>query len=320
VIVVGAYAIGHYRNQQSRSAPDVTAQTPEPAFVGFEPSEIDLGTQLWDTPVHFDATFFNLGDGAVGVERVRASCDCIVIDADALAGQGVPPGEVLDISGTLDTGKHPGALLRTITIDGESGQSWTAQLHVNVEGTWSLSADHLEFGTAELGMPHEQLLERPLTFRSAKDELVGEPECDAPWVTCFPARRDPETTEILVRIAQDQLTPGVNTADVVLRTTSRVRPDVAVHVRVTALQALVARPGSVFLVGLDARDVRVFDRAGRAINLVAAESSHDQLEARIVPPNALRIRNTSGRPLVEPACVKVVEDEGRSLNIRVSTF
>lgn len=111
---------------------------------------------------------------------------------------------------------------------------------MRVRGTWSLEPDLLDFGEVPLGDPNYGDPERTLTFVSGTDELVGNPEVNVGWLRCFTADRDAETTDILVRVVKEELGPGVSTANIVFRTTSSVRPNTAVYVRVKAVPALVA--------------------------------------------------------------------------------
>jgi len=157
----------------------------------------------------------------------------------------------------IDTEKHPGAYVRTVTLQAESGQKWVAVVELDVVGTWSLSADRLDFGEFYLGTLGTEYLEQSFTFASDTDDLLGQPECDARWVQCFVAPRDDGAKEILVRIRVQKLPPGVSTTEILLRTTSDVRPDGVVYVRVNAIPPLVLKPPNVQQAGEDTvRQVR----------------------------------------------------------------
>jgi hypothetical protein len=316
--IAGAYSLGYWRNQPARVRGTTTTKARE--FVGFEPARIELGTRLWDTVVPFELTFVNQSGAPITIERAEASCDCMVVEADSLAGRPVGPGEVLPLAATIDTEKHPGAYVRTVTLEGESGQRWVAVVEIDVVGTWSLSADRLDFGEFLLGTPGVEYLEQSLTFSSDTDDLVGQPECDAPWVECFVAPRDDVASEILVRIPVERLLPGVSTTEILLQTTSDVRPDVAVHVRVNAVPALVLRPPNVFLVGDEARRVGVFDHDGGTVELVRVESSDESVSVRVIRPNEIEIQNTTGQRLTEATIVSVEDAQGRRVELRVSVF
>jgi hypothetical protein len=319
VAVAGAYSVGYWHNRPQAPQSDANVAV-QAGFVGFEPAEINLGTHLWDAVVPFELSFVNRSPATVIIQHVEASCDCVVLEAESLASRAIGPGEILPLAGTIDTEDHPGAYVRTVTLEAESGEKWAAVVELDVVGTWSLSADRLDFGEFYLGTPGIEYLEQSFRFASDTDDLLGQPKCDAPWVECFVAPRDDAAKEILVRIPVQKLAPGVSTTEILLRTTSDVRPDGAVYVRVNAIPALVLKPPNVFLVGGEARRVRVFDHDGGTVQLVRVESSHEYVSVRVIRPNEIEIQNTTGRRLTETATVRVQDAQGRSVEIRVSAF
>jgi len=97
VVVAGAYSLGYWRNQPQAPQSDANVAV-QAGFVGFEPAGIDLGTHLWDTVVPFDLSFVNQSAATVIIQHVEASCDCVVVEAESLAGRAIAPGEVLPLA------------------------------------------------------------------------------------------------------------------------------------------------------------------------------------------------------------------------------
>lgn len=327
VVVVGAYVFGSYQSRlhgAGRSpavggAP-VAAPRGAPHFVAFRPSQTDLGRQLWDTTVAFDLRFVNDSTAPVVIDAVSSSCDCILLEAESYRGRSIPPGEPLSIPGTLDTGKHAGSLVRTVTLTSAAGGKYSAQLFLEVFGTWTLSTDSVDFGEVLLGSPAIEGPQASFQFVSDTDHLIGEAECRAPWLRLFTAQRDPSTTDILVRVAVNDLAPGINTANVVLRTSSPVRPDTSVYVRVRAVPALVAIPAAAFLVGDEIKRVKVTRREGTAATLARAQPSIDAIRAEVVGGNEVEIQNVSGAVMREAANVRIEDVEGNWTIVLVTAF
>lgn len=264
-------------------------------------------------------TFANRATSPVTIRSIASSCDCVLVDADAYEGQTVTEGEALALALTLDAGSYPGSRHRTIEVTATTGEKYVAELFINVYGTWSLTPDSLNLGEVLLGDPGTPDGEAALTFVSDTDKLVGEPQPDACWVECIVAQRDARQTDILVRAFKDDLPPGVSTAHIVFRTTSSVRPDTAVYVRVKGVPALKATPATVFLTGEEVRRVRITDRDGNPVHIVRAESSADGVQATIVGGGA-EIEFSRGRGAPSAAIVGVSDDLGRSTTVLVSTF
>ncbi|MFQ5806824.1 MAG: DUF1573 domain-containing protein [Phycisphaerae bacterium] len=314
-VLGGAYFAGRY--QVLSSSPDSPTQA---GYVGFEPGRVDLGDHLWGTVLPLELTFVNEGLGPVVIESVTSTCDCVVFDEETYHGQSVEPDGLLVLPMRLDTGLYPGLKHRIVKVVGASGGEYTAELFVNVHGTWSLEPDTLDFAEVLLGDPSAPDAEQTLTFVSETDELVGNPEVNVPWLRCFAAQRDTDTTEILVRVMKDELAPGVSTPNIVFRTTSSVRPDTAVYVRVNAMPALVGTPSNVFLVGGEAKRVRFADRDARPVCLVRAEASSADIRATIVAPDQVEFPKAREGPLATPVTVRVQDVKGRFTTVVVSVF
>jgi len=315
VALAGAYLLG-----RNRSADRVSPSAPL-GHVGFEPAAVDLGDQLWDTLIPFEMTFVNHAKGAITIQSIASSCDCVVVDGSAFEGRSVPENGTLALPLTLDAGSYPGRKHRTITLTAASGQKYTAELFVNIYGTWSLTPDTLDLGEVLLGDHDAPEAEAALTFVSDTEELVGDPQPDVSWLRCTTAKRDDRQTDILVRAIQDRLPPGVSTAHVTFRTTSTTRPDTSVYVRVKGVPALVATPATVFLEGDEVRRVRVTDRDGEPLRIARAEVSADSVRATIVEGGhevALSRNAEAQRP--RTATVRIEDTTGRTGAIIVSTL
>jgi hypothetical protein len=314
LLLGGAYFAGRYNVFHSRRD-----SSTEAGYVGFQPPSLQLGDHLWDTVLPLELAFVNDGPAAVVIQSITSTCDCVVFDGETYEGQSVESGSVLAVPLTLHTGLYPGLKRRMVKLVGASGSEYTAELFVNVHGTWSLEPDTLDFGEVLLGDPTTGDAEQTLTFVSQVDELVGEPQANAPWLCCFAAHRDANTTEILVRVLKAQLPPGVSTANIVFETTSVVRPDTAVYVRAKGVPALVATPAGVFLVDGEVKRVRFTDRAGRSVRLVRAEPSSDDIRATLVGNSQVefvkRRKGPGGAVLV-----RVEDDKDRFTTVIVSTF
>lgn len=284
------------------------------------PERIDLGSHLWNTTIPVELIFVNQSSETITVQKVVSSCDCLVIDGKQLTGRAITPNETLQLSAAIDTGKHPGSLVRTVTLTSDQGGEWVARLDFEVFGSWTVSPARLDFGEFRLGTPGVEYLEKSFTFKSDADELIGDLKCNASWLQWFIAPRGAGIKEILVRIPVDRLPPGVGTAEIVFQTTSAVRPTSVVHVRVNALPALIVRPPSVFLVGGEPRRVEIFDPEGKPVELIEAEASNRFVATQLVDRNGIEIQNTSGQAIQEAVSVRAKDALGRFITIRISAF
>jgi hypothetical protein len=316
VALAAAYSLGRWR---SGARPNPALQ--RAGHVGFDPAQIDLGDQLWDTLIPFELTFANRATSPVTIRSIASSCDCVLVDAGAYEGRTVGEGEALALALTLDAGSYPGSKHRTIELTAMTGEKHVAELFVNVYGTWSLTPDSLDLGEVLLGDPGAPDAEAVLTFVSDTDKLEGEPQPDVSWIKCIVAQRDDRHADILIRALKDRLPPGVSTAHIVFRMTSSVRPDTAVYVRVKAVPALLATPPTVFLAGDEVRRVRFTDRDGNPVQILRAAPSIDAIDAAISDDGkeVELARKGEGRtPSV--ATVRVEDARGRIGTIMVSIF
>lgn len=292
-----------------------------PSFVGFEPDEIDLGRQLWGTHVPVELLFVNDGSSEIAIQSVKSSCDCVVIDAKTLEGEIVVAGESLVIPVTLETGQYPGEKQRTIELHTASEKTFKAKLNVNIIGTWHLTPSSIDLGEIQIGDQESSSAEGLLTFVSETDHLIGNPEIDVPWLECYSAVRDNVTTDIMVRADKSKLLPGVSTGHVVLHTSSSIRPDVSVYVRVKAISALMATPSTVYLVGDESRVVHVRDRNNAIIRISSYEVTNDTLIVQLLEDGS-SVRLSANPGAKEKGKVKLIikEESGRTATVIVYLF
>jgi hypothetical protein len=81
-----------------------------------QPTEIELGDQLWDQSVPFELAFVNHTSGAVRNLSVDAARGCTVLDKRALEGRLIAPGEVVHMAESLNTGRNPGRQRHSVTV------------------------------------------------------------------------------------------------------------------------------------------------------------------------------------------------------------
>lgn len=285
--------------------------------VKFVPARLVLGAYPWGVEVPFEFEFYN-GGAPITVGGVDSSCDCVLTSGGRFEGSVVASGTSILIEGSIDAGRHPGKLVRTLTLRSVTGEEWSAVIEIDVVGTWTLSSDRIDFGKIELGQPLVQPIEAAFTFSSDSDNLLGEPTSSVPWLQIFLAERGPNESEILLRVDPRNLQPGIHTADVQFRTSSDARPDGVVYVRLEAVPALDLRPSQVFLLGGETRAIRVFDSAGAVAKIASVRSTNDQLIVRIIQPNGVEVQ--SDTKIDEIVDVTIVDSKKRSAVLRVSVF
>lgn len=140
-----AFAVGVWRSPTKSGGGGIHSPVPLAAFaekiVGFVPARIDLGTQPWASVLPLELEFVNGGDSPVVISSISTTCNCAVFDSAAMSGRSVAPGETLQVSGSLETGSHAGALARSVTLTTNDQRQFVATLFVEVTGSWAVSAD-----------------------------------------------------------------------------------------------------------------------------------------------------------------------------------
>ncbi len=314
VVLAGAYAFGVWQKQQG-----ATGVSPRLGYVGFQPTEIDLGEHLWDTVVPVELQFINHGASPITIQSVRTSCDCAVVEAEGLEARVVAPGECLAVPVKLNTLKNPGLKKRTVQLTTTKGARYSAVIIVNVRGTWELAPDALDFGDVVLdnGEPGGM---RSVFFNSETERLLEVSAPSAPWIEWRTTENRPGNTEILISVHTGCLPIGQNSASLLVRTSSSVKPTGAVYVKARGVHELSPSPPAVLLLGDKHERVEFSDRTGKRVHIVCVEVSSGSIFALTLEDGAIEIWNSTGKALSERIAVRVVDDRGRCRVIHVSAF
>ncbi|MBN2448170.1 MAG: DUF1573 domain-containing protein [Phycisphaerae bacterium] len=294
-------------------------QVRDSANVGFTPRSLDLGTHLWDTEVPFELTFTNGTTEPIEITSTRASCSCLMLDADAVRGRIVQPGQAIPISGLLDTGMHPGVLTRRITLGTTNGE-YSAEVMLAVEGTWTISADAVDFGEIPLGDPETLTVSKEIVFEARPDCLLGSPEPTVEWIKCHASVVTKETTRLVIEVDPLLLPAGTSAGAIVLRTTSSVRPNTTVYVRARGMSVLTAQPAVVFLQGVQPRRVKIVGRDSEAVTVAEATCDDPSLQVCILEGGVIELSNPVGNAMLAARHVRVTDSTGRSVEIVVSAY
>jgi len=229
------------------SAPASRGQT------GFVNASIDLGRHFWKAEVPFELEFVNHSPSAVDIAEIKSSCDCTVIDKEKFPTQSVAPGATLSIPGTLHAGTRPGEKKRTITLVSASGATFTAELHIEVAPSYTLSRGVVKFAVLD----DEPVVEE-VRFESDVSQMIGQPISDSPWLTA-------ETDGDLIRLTVDpSLVPptGRSMAHVSIQTHDVHVPVVTLPVAVSKLSDINVYPPRLFVIDDTPKRVLVTDAAG----------------------------------------------------------
>lgn len=314
--VVGAYSFGYLH-----TANPTPASTVESSFTGFSPSEVDLGERLWGQEVAFELRFFNGGAEPVVVSSVKSSCGCTILSGkDAFAQRQVAPGGSISIPGKLTAPKDPGQRTSVVTLTLTSGVTHTTDVKVNVKGTWALTPTALDFGEILLDSDGAQQPVGEVAVFESKTDSLRAVEVPVPWLEFHLAEDGPDRTRILVRVLPDRLPPGLNTAKVVVKTSSELKPAGVVFVRARGTHELLAIPEHVFLVGQDIVRVEFKGRDGQVARVVRAECDQDSILVRVSQSGKLELSSEPAVDLLYSARVRVVDVDGRKGSFLVSTF
>ena len=312
VVTVGAYWAGRWRASTGRARADAPAM--DAGFVGLEPREIDLGDQLWGQSIPLEFLFVNESRLPVSIGSIESSCGCLVIDSDAWNGRVVQPGELVSMDVMLDTENNPGAKVRRLDLTLDSGERYSARIVVNVYGTWSVAPNVLDFGEVTIdGAADDQA--RLTVFQSESDELLDVAAPEMPWLQWRTAPRGPGRVDILLGVLRAELPPGQNSASLVVRTSSTIKPTGVVFVKARGVHELTMSPRNVFLVGAAAQRIEFFDRSGKRTRIVSVDTNRELLDA-----GAIILCNARDEAPRESVAVRVVDDGGRCRNFRVSMF
>jgi len=289
-------------------------------LVGFEPDELDLGGQLWGQVIPLDLTFVNSVHAPLVIESIESDCACAIVAEDDYQGQVIEPGESLVVQANLHTETNPGAKIRTLTLVSSSGERYAVHINLEVQGTWWITPDIVDFG--EIFLDDESQPEPSVvTFASESDAFMDVELTNTPWLECHVAERGAGEIELLFRVVKEHVPPGVSSASVVVNTDNPVKPAGVVYVRAKGSYRLVARPPEVFLVGSEPKVVRFTDEAGAPVDLVLVEVGNEAVRAeRLVEPGQLRVANPGAAQLREPVDIRVTDERGLTRTIYASVF
>jgi hypothetical protein len=119
--------------------------------VGFEPSHVDLGSQLWGQEVPFSLRFVNGRPTGLIVGSIGSSCGCAVVERERYEGVSLGPGESLVIDGVMHTETATGKRRAAVTVTDADGTVYAANIAVEVVGTWRLSEPDIQVSDIVLG-------------------------------------------------------------------------------------------------------------------------------------------------------------------------
>ena len=319
VAVAGAYCVGYWRNRPQAPHSDANVAV-QAGFVGFEPAEIELGEQLWGQVIPLELTFTNLGAKPIVIGSVESCCALALTPEEEYEGRVVGPGETIGILASLRTETTPGPKTRSLTVRTTSGDTYVARVTVDVQGTWSLTPEQLDFGEVFLGDETET---EPLvaTVASDADSIVNIEVPKTPWLEYHVAERLRGESELLFRVRKEYLPPGVSTVSVTINTDCAIKPAGILYVKAKGVYRLVAHPAEVLLIDSEPRVVRFTDRAGVPVHLATVEVSNSVIEVdRLSQVGELEFANPKGVKLREPVAVRVADERGVSRIIYVSVF
>jgi hypothetical protein len=311
----GAYVYGRFSPNNNKTI----TETQVAAFVGFEPAQIDLGDQPWAQVIPVQLMFVNRAASPIVIESAESSCDCTVIENNAYRGRAVSAGESLGLDVKLDTQKSPGPKARRVDLTTASGARYSAVIRVNVQGTWSLTPDTIDFGDVVLD-DGEDGPTGVVVFESDADELKDVSAAGAPWLVVSTAPADAGRVAISLRVAKALLATGQNSASVVVETSCAVKANAAVYVKARAVHELSTAPAQVTLVGAKHQRVECTDRSGRRVRLVSADTGSEAIGVAVLEDGAVDVWNAVGAALPEPVVVRVADEAGRSRVFQVSAF
>jgi hypothetical protein len=287
-------------------------------FVGFSPAWVDLGDQLWNTSVPFELTFVNESGRPVELASVRTSCGCTLVDTPGEEQRNVAPGKSLTLLGMLNVDTNLGRRTQSVDVRLLGGETYTVRIAASVYGTHKLGPDPVEFGPVPAIRSEGEGPERQLVFESKTDQVVAEPVVDVRWLECRVVERSEDRTVVSVRVRGEALCPGFNDGTVCLPTSSSVKPNACVRVRVVGTPGLVTVPQHVFLNGEAPERVRFLDGAGQAVRVASIEPVDPRLTVMVDGGGELEVRKVGDASLGGILRLTVRDSIGREGVVLVS--
>lgn len=296
------------------SVPRLTSKNapmPVEATGGFIPARLDLGRIPWNDKVEFQLTFVN-GSHPITIRSVQSSCDCTVVEAGRYRGVILAPHGSLSIDAMMNSGTSPGPKRRRITMYDEDGGVWASDVDIFVEASWSLLPAVVDLGDVVFDAG-DTAISSFATFSSEADELISIDDPGVPWLTTRVSDgRRTGTREILLTNRKDQLTPGVQSASVLIQTSSLVKPSGAIYVKLRAIHDRTSLPPAPTVIGRTPVRVEFFDRTGARVRIVSAVCDSPHIQVANDDSGAVSFKNPGGAASPEPVQVDIVDSQGRS--------
>lgn len=273
--------------------------------------------QPWASVLPLELEFINGGESPLTIASISTSCNCAVFDSAAMEGRSVAPDETIQVSGSLETGLHAGTLARSVTLKTTEERQFVATVFVEVTGTWAISADSVDFGDVVCGPTADAPTVRSILFTPSGDDLAETPTVDVDWVEVSTAKLDSGATRIDLRVKRELLRPGIRTGQLILRTSSSIRPDCSIYLRARGKASLLATPNPVFLEPGAKQRVSSRRPDGTPAKIVRATSNDERLAVEIVGGDQIEVSEHAGRIGGSNASVQVEDDTGRAASILV---
>lgn len=272
-----------------------------------EPADQDLGGVDWGDVASFEIRVRNIGDASVTLASLETSCVCASLRNDAmLTGAVLAPGETASIEGDFAI-LHAADIARTfVSVRPSSGPSATASVSATPRATHRMNPELIDFGVVDPASAQSQMLSRKFAFESTVDALLGEARTDAPWLRI--ETLDTGRSTLLARLTVDAsaLSRGLNSARVCAPTSSTVRPDACLTVRVSLTPSLMLSPTR--LVARPGETHRLMLHAPLMLAPVTV-SSTGPIEVTQVEPDCIEVAVHPGASQGDAATVSVVAEE-----------
>lgn len=263
--------------------------------VGFVPARIDLGTQPWASVLPLELEFINGGESPLTIASISTSCNCAVFDSAAMEGRLVAPGETLQVSGSLETSLHAGTLARSVPLTTKDERQFVATLFVEVTGSWAISADSVNFGDVVCGPAADAPTMQSIVFTPSGDDLKESPSADVDWVEVSTTGLESGATRIDLRVRSELLRPGIRTGQLIVRTSSAIRPECSIYLRARGVASLLAMPTPVFLEPGARQRVSFRRPDGTPAKIFRATSDDERLSVEIVGDDQIAVSELAGR-------------------------
>lgn len=131
------------------------------------------------------------------------------------------------------------------------------------------------------------------------------------WIEVSTLRQETGATRIDLRVKRELLRPGIRTGQLILHTSSAIRPDCSIYLRVRGVASLLATPNPAFL-ERGARQRVSFRRPdGTAATLARATSDYDSVAVEIIGGDQVEISELGRTTGSSNSSVLVEDNVGR---------